>query len=64
MQIVWGYDFFKENFIIPSAPVPGINNDESLMYRRYSIINEQVSEKITFSLSDGGLACCEGGYSP
>ena len=25
-----GLEFFKENFIIPSAPVPGINNDHSL----------------------------------
>ena len=30
MQIVWGCGFSKENFIIPSAPVPVVNNDQSL----------------------------------
>ena len=26
-----GYEFFGEKIIFPSAPVPGINNDQSLM---------------------------------
>ena len=26
-----GYEFFKEKIIFPSAPVPGINNDHSLI---------------------------------
>ena len=25
-----GYEFFEEKIIFPSAPVPGINNDQSL----------------------------------
>ena len=25
-----GYEFFGEKIIFPSAPVPGINNDQSL----------------------------------
>ena len=25
-----GYEFFGEEIIFPSAPVPGINNDQSL----------------------------------
>ena len=27
-----GYEFFGEKIIVPSAPVPGINNDQSLNY--------------------------------
>ena len=26
-----GYEFFEEKIIFPSAPVPGINNDQSLI---------------------------------
>ena len=26
-----GYEFFGEEIIFPSTPVPGINNDQSLM---------------------------------
>ena len=26
-----GYEFFGEKIIFPSAPVPGINNDQSLI---------------------------------
>ena len=26
-----GYEYFEEKIIFPSAPVPGINNDQSLM---------------------------------
>ena len=29
-----GYEFFGEKIIFPSAPVPSINNDQSLMYSR------------------------------
>ena len=29
-EIWMGYEFFGENIIFPSAPVPGINNDQSL----------------------------------
>ena len=31
-----GYEFFKEKIIFPSAPVPGINNDQSLMSTKLS----------------------------
>ena len=27
-----GYEFFEDKIIFPSAPVPGINNDQSLRY--------------------------------
>ena len=27
-----GYEFFEEKIIFPSAPVPGINNDQSLTF--------------------------------
>ena len=27
-----GYEFFGEKLIFPSAPVPGINNDQSLSF--------------------------------
>ena len=30
MEIWMGYDFFHGKIIFPSAPVPGINNDQSL----------------------------------
>ena len=28
-----GYEFFEEKIIFPSAPVPGTNNDQSLIHR-------------------------------
>ena len=28
---VKGYEFFGEKIIFPSAPVPGVNNDQSLI---------------------------------
>ena len=31
MEIWMGYEFFGEKNIFPSAPVPGINNDQSLI---------------------------------
>ena len=31
MEIVWGYEIFKENFVIPFAPVPGISSDQFLI---------------------------------
>ena len=31
-----GYEFFGEKIIFPSAPVPGINNDQSLIYKKYT----------------------------
>ena len=30
-----GYEFFEEKIIFPSAPVPGINNDQSLILYTY-----------------------------
>ena len=31
MEIWMGYEFFGEKIIFPSAPVPGVNNDQSLI---------------------------------
>ena len=31
-----GYEFFGEKIIFPSAPVPGINNDQSLIMNYYN----------------------------
>ena len=29
-----GYEFFGEKIIFPSAPVPGVNNDQSLTHKK------------------------------
>ena len=31
-----GYEFFEEKIIFPSTPVPGINNDQSLILKETS----------------------------
>ena len=41
-----GYEFFGEKIIFPSAPVPGINNDQSLMISKPQIQSfEMISER-------------------
>ena len=39
-----GYEFFKEEIIFPSAPVRGINNDESLNHSNY-VVNTEFFKK-------------------
>ena len=33
-----GYEFFEEKIIFPSAPVPGINNDQSLILQPLNLM--------------------------
>ena len=35
-----GYEFFGEKFIFPSAPFPGINNDQSLTQERFPNVSD------------------------
>ena len=35
-----GYEFFEEKIIFPSAPVPGINNDQSLRITAIFMLSE------------------------
>ena len=44
-----GYEFFGEKYIFPSAPVPDINNDQSLssVFSIYLRTNE-ISKRVPF----------------
>ena len=36
-----GYEFFQGKIIFPSAPVPGINNDQSLISMAFFVFNSK-----------------------
>ena len=44
-----GYEFFEEKIIFPSAPVPGINNDQSLTRNK---VNLETSEYMLSSSTE------------
>ena len=41
-----GYEFFGEKIIFPSAPVPGINNDQSLNGIRHNTIISKIINRL------------------
>ena len=46
-----GYEFFEEKIIFPSTPVPGINNDQSLMSIKRAL-NKESSYEIPLKLDE------------
>ena len=47
-----GYEFFKEKIIFPSAPVPGINNDQSLTFEEVSKFSSVNTANMVLQLRD------------
>ena len=63
-----GYEFFKEKIIFPSAPVPGINNGQSLnkklskseTYCRKTKLSGLIAYEIMYSFGENSLISREG----